>query len=226
VNIHDNLIRNCGVGIITEKGVSKVNQVIDSRTFLRMNSPYGLPQDRIRPATVNNWQLVWRNNEGKNTGISIIESFDPANDSFRIREPFPMQKGDTFEVIAPSLNWVIHDNMITDCLRPAVIDSYGSKTFLFRNNLVNRGKTQGVLLALEIHGSFRIGNNHIIGFDEENATALKLFPDAIDRATTSQCQDNIFENCFSVIAESRPGLWKSWFPKNNITIECINKIPE
>jgi len=226
VNIHDNLIRNCGIGVITEKGVSKVSQVTDNRTFLRLNSPYGLPQDRIRPETVNNWLLVWRDSEGKNTGISIIESFDPSNDSFRIIEPFPMQKGDNFEVIVPSLNWIMHDNTITDCLRPAVLDSYGSKTSLFRNNLVNRGKTAGVLIAIEIHGSFRLGNNHIIGFDEENATALKLFPDAIGRAAVSECQDNIFENCFNVIEESRPGLWKIWLAKNNITIECINKIPE
>ena len=49
VNVHDNLMRNCGVGIITERGRSSVGEVVDNRTFLRSNSPSGLPQDKNPP---------------------------------------------------------------------------------------------------------------------------------------------------------------------------------
>ena len=45
MNVHDNLIRNCGVGIITERGRSTVSKALDNNTFLRSNSPLGLPQD-------------------------------------------------------------------------------------------------------------------------------------------------------------------------------------
>ena len=50
-----------------------------------------------------------------------------------------MKTGDNFEAIAPSINWSIHNNTITDCIRPVVMNSNGSRTSMFRDNLVARG---------------------------------------------------------------------------------------
>ena len=56
VNVHDNLIRNCGIGIITEKGRSVVGEVVDNKTFVRSNRPFGLPLERINPEMCNGWK--------------------------------------------------------------------------------------------------------------------------------------------------------------------------
>ena len=226
VNVHDNLIRNCGTGIITEKGRSSVSEAVDNNTFLRSNSPSGLPQDRIRPETLKGWSIIWFNSDGKQAGISVIDSFDPDTLRFKLREPRTMKSGDRFEVIAPSVNWAVHDNTVTDCLRPVVLDSYGSKTSMFRDNLVTRGNTVNVLLGVEVHGCFQLVDNRLTDFNEDKAIALSLYPDAIGRIAKSQYQGNIFENCFVVINESQPELWKNALKKDNLTIGCIQKIPK
>ena len=225
VNVHDNLIRNCGIGIITEKGVAKVNEVTDNRTFLRLNSPSGLPQDRIRPETVKGWNLVWRSSEGSNNGMSVIESFDPETLRFRLKEPRTMKAGDSFEVIALSVNWIMHDNTVTDCLRPVVLDSYGSRTSIFRSNLVTRGNTENVPIGVEVHGTFQLVDNRTNDFNEDKAIAMRLYTDAIGRSCKSQYYGNTFENCFEAMKENQPGLWKNSMIKGNQTIDCIHKIP-
>jgi len=226
VVIHDNLIRNCGRGLVTEKAVAGVAEVKNNRTFMRQNNLYGLPQDRIRPWSVSGWILLWRNRDGKFTGTSILESFDPEKLSFTLREPREMREGDRFDVIVPSLNWNIHDNLVTDCLRPVVLDSYGSKTSLFKKNLLIRGNTGNVPVGIEIHGCFQLEDNRFVDFNEDRSVAVALYPDDIGRICNSQYIGNIFENCNGVISESRPELWKSALKKGNQTIGCIQKLPK
>ena len=88
-----------------------------------------------------------------------------------------MKAGDTFEVNATSVNWNIHNNTVTDCQRPVVLNSYGSRTSLFKENLLSRGNHRSSL-GVEVHGSFQFLNNRLTGFDEDKASALALFPDA------------------------------------------------
>ena len=123
------------------------------------------------------------------------------------------------------MNWSIHDNTITDCLRPVVMDSYGSRTSLFKNNLITRGSTNKVLLGVEVHGCFQFFDNRLIGFDEQDLAAMALYPDAIDRVAKSQYLGNIFENCFYAVTESKPGMWKNAMAKDNLTIACIHNFP-
>jgi hypothetical protein len=137
-----------------------------------------------------------------------------------------MKSGDRFEVIAPSVNWAVHDNTVTDCLRPVVLDSYGSKTSMFRDNLVTRGNTVNVLLGVEVHGCFQLIDNRFTDFNEDKAIALALYPDAIGRIAKSQYQGNIFENCFVAVNENQPELWKSSMKKDNLAIGCTQKIPK
>jgi len=226
--VHDNLIRNCGTGMVTVRGESRVGEVIDEKTFKRLDGPSGLPLERIQPDNVKGWNLIWRSGKESepHTGISVVESFDPETLQFRLREPRIMKSGDRFEVKVPALNWNVHGNTITDCLKPVVLNSYGSKTSLFKNNLVTRGNTANVPIGVEIHGSFQLVDNHLIGFNEDKSIAMALYPDAIGLAGKSQFQGNSFENCFEAVNENRAGLWKSSIAKDNITIECIRKVPK
>jgi hypothetical protein len=166
VNVHGNLLRNCGTGILTERAQASVGEVVDDRTFTRSFSPYGLPLDRLQPRTCVGYQLVWLDSKSKPTGAaSIIESFDPETLRFKLREPHPMKPGDRFEVIAPSLNWLIHDNTITGCRVSVMLDSHGSGTSFFRNNLIERGGATNATQAVAGTGKFKLDGNHITGFD-------------------------------------------------------------
>ncbi len=205
-----------------------MGDVIDDRTFTRMDGPSGLPLERLRPETVRGWYLIWRNADKTQqvTGISVIESFDPVTLQFVLREPHTMKTGDRFEVMIPSMNWFIHDNTVTDCLRPVVLDSYGSRTSILKNNLIARGNTTGVSKGVEIHGSFQLLDNRFTGFDEDNSVVLAFFPDAAGRILRCQIQGNIFEKCSGIITESRAGLWKNSLTKENQVIECTGKLPK
>lgn len=172
VNIHDNLIRNCGIGIASARGEARVGEVVDDRTFTRSNSPAGLPLDRIRPQACRGWRLAWLDGKGKPAGgQSVIESFDPATLRFTLREAWPMKAGDRFDVIAPSVNWLIHDNTVTGCQEPIVLDGHGSDTSLFRDNLIERGDATNATRAIVATGDFRLGDNRIWGFDEKENPA-------------------------------------------------------
>jgi hypothetical protein len=226
--VHDNLVRNCGTGIISGRGEARVGEVVDNRTFTRMDGPTGLPLEKIRPETVKGWTLIWRSGDkGQSvTGISVIESFNPVNLHFVLLEPHTMKKGDRLEVMIPFMNWYIHENLITDCLRPVVLDSYGSRTSILKDNLIARGNTTGVLNGVEVHGSFQLFDNRITGFDEDKSVSLALFPDAIGKVCKCQYKGNIFEKCSVVVTESQAGLWKNSFTKNNQVIECTGKLPK
>lgn len=221
LNIHDNLIRDCGLGIAAKRGEARVDEVVDDRTFTRTQFPSGLPLERIRPQTCRGWRLVWLGEKAQPSGaVSFIESFDPKNLHFTLRDPYPMKPGDRLDVVAPQLNWNIHDNMITGCLRPVSLDCYGSKTTIFQNNLVARGETPGVKAAIEVRGRFNLIGNHISGFDEEGAATLALWPDRAGKPPRGVYRSNIIERCSNAVAESTPGLWAASITKNNEFIEC------
>ncbi len=226
VIVNNNLIRNCGAGIISERGGLYVGGVIDEKTFVRCARP-DTPPERINPDMYNGWKIVWRNIAGGKLGsrMSVIESFNPRNFEFKIKEPCEMKKGERYEVIAPSLNWTIQNNTITDCLRPVVLDSYGSRTSMFTDNLVSRVSTNKVSAGVEVHGWFQFINNRITGFDEEGATAVAVYPDAIGQTCKSVYRGNIFEKCFNVITENRSGLWKASISMDNMTLDCTAGIP-
>jgi hypothetical protein len=225
VNIHDNLIRNCGVGILAEKGTARVGEVIDDRTFLCSNWSLTFPMEINRDTLYRNWSVVWRD-AGVYKGLSVIEQFDPDTLRFRLREPRQMKAGDTLEFIAPSLQWVIHDNSLTDCLLPVVMDSCGSKTSFIKDNLVTRGTTANVHAGIEISGNFQLTGNRICDFDEENATALAINGDETGQSDKSWYIGNIFENCRDVVTEEQPGLWKNTLNRDNMVIKCIGKLPK
>ena len=173
VNVHDNLIRNCGTGIMAERGVARIGEVIDDKTFVCSNWPMVFPLEINRMDLYKGWSIAWWES-GEFKGMSVIEQYDPDTLRFRLREPRQMKAGDVFEFIAPSLQWTMHDNTVTDCLRPVVLDSYGSKTSQFRDNLVTRGATVKVPVGVEVHGYFQLADNRISDFDEQDAGSCNI----------------------------------------------------
>jgi hypothetical protein len=132
-----------------------------------------------------------------------------------------MKAGDAFEVYPPfGANWNIHDNTVTGCLKPVVLDSHGSEASFFRGNVVSRGDATGVRAAIEVRGRFHLIGNHVSDFDEAGSSALALHPDPLGRLPRNVCRGNIFERCANVVSESQKGLWQSCLVEGNMLANC------
>ncbi len=131
-----------------------------------------------------------------------------------------MKAGDRFEVIAPSVNWNIHDNLVTGCLQPVVLDVFGSETTLLRGNLVERGEAAGVKAAIEVRGRCNLIGNHVADFDEKDTAALALWPDRFGKPCPNVYRTNVIERCTSAVAETAPGLWAASSTADNEFIQC------
>ena len=79
---------------------------------------------------------------------------------------------------------------------------------------------------MEVRGQFQVINNRFTGFDEEGATVLGLYPDAIGNVVKSHYRGNIFENCYALVKEGNPGIWKTAITQNNLAINCVKEIPK
>jgi len=129
---------------------------------------------------------------------------------FKLTKARDLKVGDQFEVFPPSsANWNVHDNTVSGCAQPVVLDSYGSDTALFKDNIVTRGEATGIPCAIRVAGRFNLLGNQISGFDEAGAAALLLEPDRAGRQFKNIVRGNVFTNCAAVVKESRAGLWES-----------------
>ncbi len=219
INVHDNLIRNCGSGIVTTRAPARVTAVIDNRTFAFDGSrvPFA------RPPTAHlyrGWNLAWFA-AGQPLGLSIIDAFDPVTFRLTLRAPREIKVGDAFEVFpAAAANWDLHGNIITDCLRPLVLDSYGSAASRCRDNLVSRGALTGIKQVVELRGRFDLTGNQFSGFDEADCAVLGLFPDALGRPSANVIMANVFSACDIVMREAAPGLWDQCLTVGNLASGC------
>lgn len=204
--VHDNLLRGCGTGIVSGRMGGRIGEVLDAATFLRRQG--GTPPLMQRNShRYRGWNIVWRKGD-KADGASVIDHFDPETCQFKLRDPRDMKVGDVFELFpAGGANWNIHNNLITGCLRPVVLDSYGSATSTVRDNIITRGSVTGVKAAIEIRGWFRLLGNHVFGFDEEGSAAFALGADAVGRTPRSEYRNNTVEQCAGLMTESEGGLW-------------------
>jgi len=162
LNVHDNLIRNCGTGLVTGRARSRVTGVIDSTTFLEASLPLEWPYSHH----YQGWNVVWFSGNMTN-GTSVIESYDPVTLCFKLTAPRDLKVGDTFEVFPPnSANWLIHGNTITGCQHPVVLDSHGSDTSVLKGNLISRGENRSATQAIQILcGRFKLIGNQTSGFE-------------------------------------------------------------
>ena len=221
VAVHDNLIRNCGTGILTGRTVSSVGKVIDPQTFAPARA--AVPLDHRLPRQCQGWRLVWLS-AGKPCGESVLEAVlgaaTPETVQFKLQEPRPLKAGDLFETIPPAANWKIHHNMITGCQRPVILDGYGSPTSAFSQNSVSREQTTGVAQAVVVNGEFRLDGNHIFGFDEKDAAALVFGKGRL--ATTHQLvvRNNTIQKCSQAVESTDQQLWQKAAKQGNQFIDC------
>ena len=166
--VHDNLVRNCGAGIVSGAGQSSVASVVDATTFA---AGYGTVPIGWVPHLYRGWTLAWFQG-GKPAGSSEVDFFEPLTSRFRLKQPRDLKVGDRFEVVPRSSNWNIHDNLITGCLRPVVLDSHGGGTSILKDNLITRGETTGKNQAIQVvRGQFELVGNRISGFGEPETPA-------------------------------------------------------
>jgi hypothetical protein len=162
VNAHDNLIRNCARGIVTQRLSGTITEAADSRTFRQA----GLPLEWRTSHLYRDWNLVWLK-DGKPSDQSVIEGYDAKMLQFKLKEPRDMKPGDRFEVFPSSANWNIHDNIITGCPQPLALTSHGSDTSFFRDNLIECGGATNAAQAIVATGRFKLSGNHIAGSSEK-----------------------------------------------------------
>ncbi|NOZ22008.1 MAG: right-handed parallel beta-helix repeat-containing protein [Planctomycetes bacterium] len=221
VTVHDNLIRNCGTGIITGRAASRVGEVMDTVTFAP--SFTFVPLDWRRARQCQGWRLVWLAG-GRPSGVSVLDAVvgaaKPETVQFKLKEPRQMKPGDLFDTIPPSANWLIHNNTITGCLRPVALNRYGSRTSIFRGNIVNRGGTQGVAEAVVVGGEYRLIDNHISGFDEKDAAAFVLRASHPGLSPRMVFQGNIVQRCSNAVKAEEKRLWEEAIKEGNQFINC------
>ncbi|MBI5686749.1 MAG: hypothetical protein HZC54_16910 [Verrucomicrobia bacterium] len=162
VIVHDNLIRNCGRGFVTDPVRAKITEVIDPTTFLCL----GWPDESKLSHRYRGWNVAWLRGD-RVVGQLSLADFDPVTLRYRLTAPRELKVGDQLEAFPPSANWNLHDNTITGCLQPVVLDAHGSDTSLFRNNLIERGGVTNATQAITGSGRFKMSDNHIAGFDKK-----------------------------------------------------------
>lgn len=220
INIHDNLISNCGTGILTDRKSSRVVKVLDNKTFHESS----LPLEWRYTHQYQGWNLIWTR-KGEITGRSVIESYDPSALTFKLKEPYDMKDGDTFEVYSPGpASWNIHDNTVTGCERPVILNNYGSETNRFCRNVIERGNAKGVKTAVSVGGRYQIIDNQITGFDEPGSCGLLLLPDKLGKPLANIYRDNLILRCAVGIRESKPGLWKTATRERNSFAYCGTEV--
>ena len=101
-----------------------------------------------------------------------------------------------------------------------MLESYGSATSVFRNNVVTRGRTAGVKEAIVLVGRFHLIGNHVSGFDETGSTALALRSHGLRRCAASIIRGNTFGRCAQAVTQSEKGLWPVSASRGNTFLDC------
>lgn len=222
LSVHDNLVRNCGTGLLTGRAASRVTQVVDPATFMEAS----LPLEWRYTHQYQGWNVLWTRG-GKVVGTSVIDSYDPATLLFKLKAPREMKVGDTFEICPPgAANWSIHSNTFTGCLSPVILDNYGSVTNRFSDNQISRGGAIGVKQAVSVQGRYELKGNQITGFDEADCAALLLGPDRQGKPLPNRYLNNFVSGCAAGVAESAPGLWDAAVREGNVFTDCGCKAPQ
>jgi len=215
--VHDNLIRNCGTGLAADCSQGRVGEVIDPTTFVSGGGH--VPMERRRSHRYRGYSLAWTSG-GKVNGPVTVEEFDPDTLRFKLKQPAQLKPGDLYEVYPPSANWNIHDNTITGCQKPVVLDAFGSETSLLKDNVITRGEVSDVDAAVIVSGRFKLIGNCISSFDEPDSSVLLLNPDRFGKVCPNVIRDNIFQRCARVVKEDQQGAWKASHTNGNSFADC------
>lgn len=199
LTIHDNLIKNCGVGIMTQPSTAQVTEVLGTDTF---KADRNLPKEWEKSHLYRGWHLHWKS--GVNAGAKAeFDGFDPIALVFRLKDPTLMTAGDAFAFYPGQAHWDLHNNTITGCTRPVTLEVYGSDTTLFRDNIITRGRATGVEAAVVQKGNVAVTGNRIVGFDEEDAIAIAVKPGPTGKTWDKKCHDNTIVDCTGGVAVTK-----------------------
>ena len=179
----------------------------------------GLPGSKLH----RGWRIAWLKT-GKPTEASTVESVEAG--CFRVAKPRAIRVGDKFAICPPSTNWNIHDNTVTGCTNPVVLEASGSATSFFRDNLLARGQADGVKQAIIVSGRVNLFGNHVFGFCDPDCAALLLRPDVWGEAPRNVYRDNVFKQCAGTVSQTRDGLWEACFRQGNRFGETAKTLKE
>ena len=220
INVHDNLIRNCGRGLVTNRTYGYVHKILDKRTFSVGTGDLPLPWRHSH--CYRDWTAVWTSEIP--FPLSTVEAFDADANLFRLTKPRELRKGDRLELCNPKgVNWSFHHNTITGCTEPVVLDAYAGNAIL-QDNTISRGKATGVISAITVAGRFDLIGNRISGFDEPGSTAIVLRPDRIGRTCDNIIRDNVIDQATLAVREEKKGLWEDCATRNNLFRDCVREI--
>lgn len=217
LKVHDNQVRNVGLGLSVDRAWATVTEVKDDRTFLCPGRK--IPMERRQSPRYAGWKVVWLKGQ-EVTGQSTVESFDPETLQFKLTAKAPMKVGDTLELYPPSANWDLHHNSFSGCLTPVVLDGYGSATSLFRDNTLSRDGATGVKEAVALKGRYTLQGNQFTGFDEAGSLTLSLYADRFGKAPANLYENNLFQRCTVPVQEAVKGLWEACRGGGNSFVDC------
>lgn len=216
ISVHDNFVYNCGEGLITKRCSSRVMEVLDSCNFRESS----LPLEWRYTHQYQGWIINWIK-DGKVKGSSEIDFYDPESLIFKLKNPFYLKPDDVFEVYFPGpINWNIHNNTISGCNNPVILDNYGSMTSLFCNNVIDRNGADGVKAAVIVEGLYKISDNTITGFNEKNSCGFLIMNDRLNKPMPNLYLNNIISHCMNGIKEGAPRSLRLSEFKNNDFTEC------
>lgn len=219
LNVHDNLIRNCGNGLSVRLGSARVAEIISPTAFTVTGT---IPLERRQSHRYRGWGVAFIRG-GSRFGQGTIQEFDPDTCQFHLSKAADLKVGDGIEVFATAgANWTLRDNTITGCTQPVTLDAYGSLTSTFSGNIVSRGEA-AVKEAVIVKGAFNLIGNHFSGFGESGSSVLSLYPDRFGKPMALQVHDNIFETCANPVSESVKGLWEAYRASGNVFLDCAVK---
>jgi len=167
--IHDNTIRNCQTGLEATRIKGSIGEIVDSRTF---KSNGRMPWPRRDTHRFQGYQIVWIPNASEPDIFvdgPVIETFEPDEGVFRLREDFELKPNAVFVVRSPQgFSWNIHHNIISDCAQPVKLDVFGGATAVFSDNVMKRSEfPDGVeKFPAEIGGQFTRSNNLYSGIEK------------------------------------------------------------
>ncbi len=165
--VHDNTIRACAVGLEATRTRGSIGEIIDSKTF---KSNGRMPWPRRDTYRYQGYQIVWIPSYQEPDQLldgPIVETFDPDEGVFRLREGFDLKMNTVFVVRAPlGFSWNIHHNIISDCEKLVDLNVFGGPTASFSENILKRDGIETEEFAVEIKGEFKRSNNQYSGFEK------------------------------------------------------------
>ncbi len=141
INVHDNIVRGCGVGIRSEYCMAHVGKKMDEegKVYERMQGLFGgmPPLCRRRGHGYRGWQVIWlHETNGEIVGENTIDYFDPESCLFHLKNPDRLEFLRPYRLKAPHGSyWNFHHNIL-EAKKPLDMNTYGAETVQMNGNFL------------------------------------------------------------------------------------------